>query len=128
TKMIAVSRDRMKKACTADKWSDTLRACVSVGGGDGCFAAAGGDAHAWGFPASGVAISTGVAACDEWGKEVTKLASCDKLPQASRDALRQAYEQLQQSWATMPADQRAGLAEACKAATDAVHQLGAMCP
>jgi hypothetical protein len=128
TKMIAESRDRMKKACTADKWSDTLRACVSVGGGDGCFVAGGGDARAWGFPASGVVISTGVPACDEWGKEVTKLASCDKLPQTSRDALRQAYDQLQQSWATMPIDQRAGLAEACKAATDAVHQLGSMCP
>jgi len=128
TKMIAESRDRMKKACAADKWSDTLRACLSAGGEDACFAAAGAPAHAWSFPARGVLVSTGVPDCDAWGQAVMKLASCDKLPQASRDALQQAYEQLQQTWAVMPPDQRATLAEACKQATEAVRQLGSTCP
>jgi hypothetical protein len=128
TKMIAESRDRMKKACAADKWNDTLRACISLGGEDACFAAAGAPQKQWGFPARGVIVSTGVVACDEWGQAVMKLASCDKLPQASRDALQQAYEQLQQTWAAMPPDQRAVLAEACKQATDAVRQLGSSCP
>ncbi len=128
TKMIAASRDRMKKACTADQWSDTLRACISVGGEDACFAAAGAPEHAWGFPARGVVVSSGVPECDAWGQAVMKLASCDKVPQESRDALQQAYEQLQQNWAARPAEQRATLAEACKAATEAVRQLGSACP
>jgi hypothetical protein len=128
TKMIAESRDRMKKACAADKWSDTLRACISLGGEDACFAAAGAPQKQWGFPARGVLVSTGVAECDAWGQAVMRLATCDKLPQTSRDALQQAYEQLQQTWAVMPPDQRATLAEACKQATDAVRQLASSCP
>ncbi len=126
TKMIAESRDRMKKACVHDKWNDTLRACVTVGGGDDCFAA--GNLGAWGFPAAGVAIATGIAECDTWGQAITKLALCDKIPQSTRDALMQTYAQLAQQAAQMPADQRAGMADACKAATDAVKQLGATCP
>lgn len=126
TKMIAESRDRMKKACVADKWNDTLRACVSVGGGEDCFAAA--KVATWTFPAPGVTIPTGIAECDEWGKAIMQLSTCDKLPQASRDALVQAYAQLAQQITQMSKQQRADLAVNCKSGTDAIHQIGSMCP
>ncbi len=126
TKMIAESRDRMKKACVADKWTETLRACITVGGGEDCFAA--GSVSAWGFPAPGVAIATGIPECDAWGQAVTKLATCDKIPQTTRDALMEAYAQLAQQTAQMPKEALADMGAACKQATDAVKQIGAGCP
>ena len=52
TKMIKASRDLMTKACTADQWSGSLRACLVVGGNEACFAAAGQEVS-WGSPRSG---------------------------------------------------------------------------
>jgi hypothetical protein len=129
TKMIAQSRDRMAKACTAEKWDDTTRACVVVGGGGDCFdeSATG---KRWGFPAQGVVVAVGIPECDAWGAEVAKLMTCDKLPQSSRDAIKQAYEQATGMWAAAADDERASIATACKSVTDAVIQARASvgCP
>lgn len=62
--------------------------------------------------------------CQEYQAAIQRLASCDKLPQQSRDALKQAYETASKSWASLPADQMGQLAAACKAGTDAIVQSG----
>jgi len=120
TKMIADSRTSMTKACTSEKWDDTTRACLTVGGGNDCFLPA---TKRWGFPAQGVIVATGIPECDAWGAEVQKLVVCDKLPHETRDAVQQAYEQANQMWVNVAQDQRSAMADACKSVTDAVKQL-----
>ena len=74
-------------------------------------------------PAAPAAAAAGdlPAECNEYKATIDKLATCDKMPQASRDALKQAYEKDSAGWASIPADGKANLATACKAATDAVN-------
>ena len=67
------------------------------------------------------------AECDEYKAAIEKLAACDKLPQQTRDALKQSYEQTSAAWASVPAEGRAALATACKSAADAVAQSSAAC-
>jgi hypothetical protein len=68
------------------------------------------------------------AECTEYKAAIEKLASCDKLPQQTRDALKQAYEQASAAWANVPAEGKAALGTACKSAVDAVKQAGTVCP
>jgi len=60
--------------------------------------------------------------CADYKAAIDKLASCDKMPQAARDSLKQAYDQASSGWANLPAEAKAGLATACKAGADAVMQ------
>ena len=60
--------------------------------------------------------------CADYKAAIDKLASCDKMPQQARDALKQAYDQASAGWANLPAESKAGLATACKAGADAVMQ------
>ncbi len=60
--------------------------------------------------------------CADYKAAIEKLASCDKMPQQARDALKQAYDQASSGWANLPAEAKAGLATACKAGADAVMQ------
>lgn len=73
-------------------------------------------------PAAGVPAAAAdlPAECNEYKAAVDKLSTCDKMPQQSRDALKQAYDQASTGWANLPADAKANLATACKAGTDAV--------
>ena len=80
-------------------------------------AAAGGAAAAGDLPAE----------CGEYKAAIEALAKCDKLPQQTRDALKQSYEQTSTAWASVPAEGKAALATACKAAADAVKQSAAAC-
>ncbi len=66
--------------------------------------------------------------CRDYGAAIHKFATCDKMPQASRDALSQAFDQASAAWAQLPPEERAQLAAACKAALDAVTDASrAMC-
>jgi hypothetical protein len=67
------------------------------------------------------------AECGEWKDAMAKLASCEKLPPASRDALKQAYDAAAAGWANIPAEGKAGVAQACKAGVDAVKQAATVC-
>jgi len=67
------------------------------------------------------------AECGEYKAAIEKLATCDKLPQQTRDALKQSYEQTSTAWASVPAEGKAALATACKSAADAVKQSAAAC-
>jgi len=60
------------------------------------------------------------AECAEYKAAVEKLATCDKLPAASRAALKKSFDDASASWASMPAEQKAGLSTSCKAGTEAV--------
>ena len=67
------------------------------------------------------------AECNEYKAAIEALAKCDKLPQATRDALKQSYDQTSAAWATVPAEGKAALGTACKSAADAVKQSAAAC-
>jgi len=73
-----------------------------------------------GTPAAPAAAGTLPAECNDYKAAIDKLASCDKMPQQARDALKQAYDQASTGWANLPAEAKANLATACKAGTDAV--------
>lgn len=64
------------------------------------------------------------AECADYKAAVDKLASCDKLPQASRDALKQSFDTMSKTWANAPADDAAkkAMSDGCKGAADAVKQ------
>ena len=92
-------------------------------GGSGAGPAAAADPAAAGGPAAGDLP----AECGEYKAAIEALAKCDKLPQQTRDALKQSYEQTSTAWAAVPAEGKAALATACKAAADAVKQSAAAC-
>ncbi len=121
-RMIAASRDRMTKACTADRWSDTLRACLVVGGGETCYETTGMRMR-WGYPAAGAVIVTGVDECDEYAAAVQKIAACKTVPKTSRDALQQALDQMLAQVAGQPADKRDAMSTSCAAGLEAINQM-----
>jgi hypothetical protein len=66
-------------------------------------------------------------ACVEYGDLIAKLATCDKLPQASRDALKQGYDALKSGWSgarSMPRAARDAMEQGCRQAVDALKQAG----
>lgn len=65
--------------------------------------------------------------CKDYQAAIDSLATCDKLSQATRDALKQSYEQQSAAWANLTADAKASLGTACKSAADAVKQSAAVC-
>jgi hypothetical protein len=67
------------------------------------------------------------AECADYKAAIDALAKCDKLPQATRDALKQSYDQTSAAWANVPAEGKAALGTACKSAADAVKQSAAAC-
>ena len=79
-------------------------------------------------PAAGGDLPT---ECNEYKGMIEKLASCEKMPQQSRDALKQGYDAMSQGWAnigSMPAEAKKAMADGCKQGTDALKQAaGAMC-
>ena len=106
-----------------------------MGGGGGGSAAAGSDtgsAAAAGSDTGSAAPAAGgggdlPAECADYKAAIEALAKCDKLPQATRDALKQSYEQTSAAWANVPAEGKAALGTACKSAADAVKQSAAAC-
>jgi len=65
------------------------------------------------------------AECAAYKASIEKLASCDKLPQGTRDSLKGQFDLASGAWATVPADGKAAQAAACKTADDAVKQAAA---
>jgi hypothetical protein len=117
-KMIAASRTVMTNACTADAWSDTMRACLVLRGGDVCLDAR--NKRKWGYPATGAVTSVGIAECDEYAAAVAKLTACNMLPQAARDSIVRSQQQMLAEIARVPADERAKMGSSCKAGMEAI--------
>ena len=61
------------------------------------------------------------AECVEYKATVDKLMSCQKLPEAQRNALKKAFDDASAGWPNMPPDAKAQLATACKQGTTAVN-------
>ena len=121
--------DKKKGEEMGKKLGECMQKAMGMGGGamEGSGAASGSAAQEGSGAASGSAAPAAGAGdlpaeCNEWKGAVEKLASCDKLPQQARDALKNAFDQASASWASMPAEAKANLATACKAGTDAVMQ------
>ena len=62
--------------------------------------------------------------CLQYQSIVDKLQSCDKLPLAVRDAIKQAFDSASSGWHDLPPEVQQALAVACKAGYDAVFQTG----
>jgi hypothetical protein len=117
-RVMADSRARMTKACTDDKWSEPVRACIVVHGGDACFVGIG----AWGFPALGIAIKTGIADCDSYSDTLYALLTCTAIPHQAVEQMLTSYQQTVPAFANMTAAQKAAAANACKASDSAIRQ------
>ena len=67
------------------------------------------------------------AECTAYKELVDKLATCEKLPQKARDALKATYDNAAKAWATPPADDAAKktVADTCKTNTDALRSAAA---
>ena len=120
-KMIAASRAKMLKACAAEAWPELTRACLVSLGGETCFEGTGARLS-WGYPAAGTTVSLGIPECDAYKAALDRLIACDFLPQASREHLRDAFDQTQATVAAQPADQRKTAGPTCKAGSDAIEQ------
>jgi hypothetical protein len=66
-------------------------------------------------------------ACDEYRRMTDLIMKCDKLPSQARDAVKQGYDQISQTWTrrSVPASERAKIVQGCKQATDALKQAAA---
>ncbi|HWU90647.1 MAG TPA: hypothetical protein VN253_25450 [Kofleriaceae bacterium] len=111
-KAIAASRARMTKACTDDKWSPSVRACIAAGGGQPCFTTV--PYASWRFPAVGVHVRSGIAECDAYAETVKAVTACTSLAQSTRDAIQRAWEQLSANAASVTADRRQSTADTCR--------------
>jgi hypothetical protein len=73
--------------------------------------------------------TTGMPACDAYLEKSEKLATCDKIPQDSRDAIRQGLDAAREAWkdaASMGADFTASMDESCKQMLDGIEQSMSM--
>lgn len=120
-RMIKASRELMTKACTADKWDESQRACLVVGGADMCFAGSG--KRRWGYPATGTVTSLGIAECDAYSAEVTKLTSCSNMDAKARNSIVRSQHQMLAEIARVPAAERARMGSSCKAAMETIETI-----
>ena len=121
--------DCMTKAMSAGAAGDTAGSAAPAGDTAGSAAPAG-DTAGSAAPAGDTAAAGGgdlPQECKDYQAAIEALAKCDKLPQATRDALKKSYEQTSAAWASVPAEGKAALSTACKSAADAVKQSTAAC-
>lgn len=58
-------------------------------------------------------------ACRDYARAVEKLMTCDKIPQAARDTIRQAFDMQRELWSKGASDESI---QGCRAAVDAMKQ------
>ena len=128
-------RDAVAARCAKDEWPAAARTCMmdtkTLHDGHHCKDRLTAEQHV-ALDADLEAIEKKRAAelpaeCERYRLLMGKIATCDKLPRASRDALKQAYEAMSHGWtrfADQPAEGRRMMIEGCKQAVDAVEQIG----
>jgi hypothetical protein len=89
------SRAAMSRACTAEAWTDTLRACLATGGDATCFSDAGVTPR-WGFPAFEVTTSQLPPECDDVRMLAATLARCAAVGAPTRSAIAESLNRLEQ--------------------------------
>lgn len=118
-------------APAADQAKPADQAAPAAPGGAAAPAAPAGTAPAGTAPAAGAApAGTAPAAamadlpkeCQDYKADIEKLSTCDKLPQQTRDSLKQAFDTASASWASLTPEAKANLSSACKAGAQAVEQ------
>jgi hypothetical protein len=113
--------DQKKQAAIGEEMGKCMQKAMGAGGTMEPAGSAAGSAE--GSAAAPAAAAGDLPAeCNDYKAAIEKLSSCDKMPQAARDALKNAFDQASGSWASLPAEAKAGLATACKAGADAVMQ------
>ena len=78
-------------------------------------------------PAPSGSANSGIPECDSYLAKVEKYMSCDKVPQAARDAAKQGIEASKQGWAALnganvPEASKLAAASGCKQGEDALIQ------
>jgi hypothetical protein len=122
SQMIADSRALMQKACAADRWTASTRACLVLGGADLCFFTTN-IRRMWGYPADGSVRTLGIAQCDEYSALVAKFAACTMIEPSVRDALVRVGAALKAQIAASPPAERAAKANGCEAAMGTVQNV-----
>jgi hypothetical protein len=122
--MIADSRSLMQRACTAEAWTDSTRACLVLGGADLCFFATR-IRRMWGYPADGSVRLLGLPDCDDYDSAVSKLATCTKLDAYTRESLLRMAAALKANIASAPKSERTRRGQSCRAALAPIAGLAA---
>jgi hypothetical protein len=63
--------------------------------------------------------------CADYKAMIERLSTCSKMPQQSRDALKQSFEQMEKMWkdlGSMPPESKKAMGDACKQGADALRQ------
>lgn len=119
-RVIAKSRKLMRAACTADAWSENLRACIIAAGGDACFHATG--TAPWGFPPSAIPIKTGIAECDSYGDALRALVKCNAIPRQAAQSMLDSFQRAAAAYANMTGAQRTAAASSCRHSDAAIRR------
>jgi hypothetical protein len=118
--------------CEADRWSGAYTTCIAAGQTRD-------DARACEVHLTldqqtalaeairsqvGVQGALGISECDEWERITMKIATCDKFPESSRQALVQGVRQTMDAWRNqaLGAESRSSIQTACRSALDAMKQ------
>ena len=120
-KAIAESRAKMTKACTDDRWSPNMRACIVGGGGDACFTSV--SSSVWGFPALGVFVKSGIAECDAYAESVKAADACTALSLSQRDSFKRMWSYLNGSAANATIERKVAIAQTCKQNDETVRRI-----
>ncbi len=122
--MIVDSRKAMLEACTAEAWNPTLRACELVESGELCAKGAGRTTVRWGFPANSVIARTGIVECDAYIVSLQTVLTCDKVPTATKDAIKQGYDAMREGLIVnaTTAEARRLASTTCKQADEGMRQ------
>src|SRR6184192_1989654 len=106
----------MLDACKAEAWDEATRACVIADGDDeACFGT-----QRWDYPLTAMAT---VPECVDYSAVMNVVSRCAAVPQATRDAMRDAMKSIESASTNMTPEMRSALATGCKAGADAVRQM-----
>ena len=121
---ITASRVEMQKVCTGEAWSETQRACIVVNDEPRCYE----NAPRWGYPALlGVKTGNMPDDCATYKAAMDRIIACDALPQASRDAMRDAFSEATKMWTNLSADDAKQIAPICKSGVDSMLNAFPQC-
>lgn len=121
---IAASRAEMQKVCTAEAWSETQRACIVVNDEPRCYE----NAQRWSYPALVGVKRAGVPDdCTTYQAAMDRVITCDSLPQASRDAMKDAFTEASKMWTNLSPDDAKTMAPICKQGVDAMLNAFPQC-
>ena len=125
-------RDAFALRCEQDKWSPASRTCVvetkSLDEPRGCkqqLAAPQREALERDLAALERDLVKVPTQCQRYKQRIEQLMTCEKLPQASRDALKQGYDAMSQGWEnveSLPEEARKAMEDGCKQGTEALEQ------